>query len=295
MQGFVPKGKASFPVAPIGTPASWFISVQQETQILLEFTNQDGQRLGTSDLLTVGGPDAIDDCETLLFFLSNNGTSQQKLPAKRSSSPTLTSRAIIGIVIGGTVGLIALLWFLFLIRQYFKRKRGQLNRGVEAGTGGSRTMTDRDFVLDSEFGMTFSSVIPSSRGTMTSKAYEKSPQNQLFRYSRSMVPLPTNDRMNNAAGASGFGETRAQPPLMAPSSSSSNFLKPSISLKPAPIRVPSYVPMDVVAESRRSEDASVYQGKLSPSLLPEWAQRSPSRHSTATTIKRQTRESGRVV
>jgi hypothetical protein len=234
-------------------------------------------------LLTVGGPDAIDDCETFVFFLSSNITSQQNLPAKPTPSSTLyvclsfilsrifigysrASRTIIGIVIGGTVGVTALLWVLFLLRRHMKRRSSKLKRGIETGTAGSRTMTERDFVLDSEFGMTFSSVIPSSRGTMTSKAYEKSPENQLFRYSRMAVPLPTNDRSSNNA-----------------------------QLKPPPIKVPSYVPMDVVAESRRSEDALVYPGNLSPSLLPEWAQGSSNRNSTATTLKRQTRESGRVV
>lgn len=142
-------------------------------------------------------------------------------------------------------------------------------------SGGMRTMTDRGFVLDSEFGMTFSSMMASSRGTMTmnSKAFEKSGDYQMDRYKGSNIPLPLN-RVDQF-----------------PASSIAQIRGPN---KPPPIKVPPYVPMDMVAEVRDSQDASISQSKLSPSLLPDWARRN-SQRSTSTSVKRQTVESGRVV
>jgi len=279
--GFVPNGLAPFSVAAVGSPAQWFISVQEETQVLLEFTNDNGHSMGTSGLFTIGGTEAVEKCDTLISFISNNITTQQNLPAKPSSSVAFASRAIIGIVIGGTVGVTVILWILFFLRRYLKQRQKSSNRGLEGSTGGSRTMTDRDFVLDSEFRITFSSMMASSRGTMTlnSKAFEKQ-ENQLDRYSRSNVLLPP-EQGNR-------GETKAQ--FQMPS-----MAAPRVLTRPPPIKVSSYVPMDSVAESRKSDDPSVNHGKLSPSLLPEWAQRASSQRSIATTTKRQTRESGRVV
>jgi hypothetical protein len=177
--------------------------------------------------------------------------------------------------LAGSVGVVVLLWALFFLWRHLKKRRQRQTNGIEIGSGGSRTMTDRDFVLDSEFGLTFSSVVPSARWTATSKAFSKTSSNQLNRYSRASVPLPLDRRESR--------RLPDVPPLKIPT-------------KPPPIKIPSYVPLDITAEPpSKSGEGSINQGKFSPSLLPDWAQRRLSVKSTATTLKRQTRESGRVV
>jgi hypothetical protein len=165
------------------------------------------------------------------------------------------------------------------------QRRKVLNKGVEGGVGRSMATTDRDIVLDSEFGI-FPSMLASSQGTITitSKAFEKSPESPINRYSRSNIQLPMSQGNR--------GQNRAQ--LQSAPSTIASLKYP---IKPPPIRVPSYVPMDVADEKPKSGESLIIQGKLSPSLLPEWAQRSPSPslRSTSTSVKRQTSESGRIV